>query len=160
MGHSCARIRVWNHGDGGEVEEEAKKPWDAGVHAMRKSLDLAKEGQPQEALRILDEAIEQATEEKRGRWIVTLCRHATVLANTMGDIRRETKYAEQALPHADDYRFACYNFAQLLLRGGDVSRAERYAREAHKLALAQGTEADRDLIAAIRQQWPNLSDNF
>jgi hypothetical protein len=126
---------------------------------MRQSLDLAKEGQQEEALRILDDAIAQATEEKGGMWVRTLCRHAAVLAHAMGDIRREIQYAEQALPYADDHRFACYNFAQLLLRGGEVTRAERYAREAHKLALAQGTEADRDLIAAIRLQWPNLSDS-
>jgi hypothetical protein len=157
--HSSARIHVWNYGDGGEMEEEPSKPWDAGVQAMRQSLDLAKEGQPEEALRILDDTIAQATEEKRGMWVGTLSRHATVLAHALGDIRREIRYAEQALPHADDHRFACYNFAQLLLRGGEVTRAERYAREAHKLALAQGTEADRDLIAAIRLQWPNLSDS-
>jgi hypothetical protein len=141
------------------VEEEAKKPWDAGVHAMRQSLDLARDRQPEEALRILDDVIAQANEEKRGMWVGTLCRHAAVLAHAMGDIHREIQYAEQALPHADDHRFALYNFAQLLLRGGEVARAERYSREAHKLALAQGTETDRDLIAAIRKQWPNLSNS-
>jgi tetratricopeptide (TPR) repeat protein len=141
------------------VEEEAKKPWDAGVHAMRQSLDLARDRQPEEALRILDDVIAQANEEKRGMWVGTLCRHAAVLAHAMGDIRREIQYAEQALPHADDHRFALYNFAQLLQRGGEVARAERYAREAHKLALPQETETDRDLIAAIRKQWPNLSDS-
>jgi tetratricopeptide (TPR) repeat protein len=141
------------------VEEEAKKPWDAGVHAMQQSLDLARDRQPEEALRILDDLIAQANEEKRGMWVGTLCRHAAVLAHATGDIRREIQYAEQALPHADDHCFALYNFAQLLLRGGEVARAERYAREAHKLALAQGTETDRDLIAAIRKQWPNLSDS-
>ena len=141
------------------MEEEAKKPWDAGVHAMRQSLDLARDRQPEKALRILDDVIAQANEEERGMWVATLCRHAAVLAHAMGDIRREIQYAEQALPHADDYRFALYNFAQLLLRGGEVARAERYARGAHKLALAQGTETDRDLIAAIRKQWPNLSDS-
>jgi hypothetical protein len=92
-------------------------------------------------------------------WVRTLCHHAAVLANAMGDVRREIQYAEQALPHADNYRFALYNFAQLLLRGGEVARAEHYAREAHTLALAQGkTEADRDLVAAIHKQWPDLSD--
>ncbi len=138
------------------MEEEPSKPWDVGVQAMRQSLSVAKEGQPEEALRILDDAIAHASGEKRGMWVGTLCRHAAVLANAMGDIRREIQYAEQALPHADDHRFACYNFAQLLLRAGEVTRAERYAREAHELARAQGTEADRDLIVAIHQQWPNL----
>jgi hypothetical protein len=151
---------MWNApSNGGEVEEEAQKPWDTGVHAMRQSLDLARDGQPEKALRILDDVIAQANEEKRGMWVGTLSRHAAVLANAMGDVRREIQYAEEALPHADDYRFALHNFAQLLLRGGEVARAERYASEAHELALVQGTEADRDLVAAIREQWPNLSDS-
>jgi hypothetical protein len=133
--------------------------WDAGVHAMRQSLDLAGEGHSEEALRVLDDSIAEANEEKRGMWVGTLCRHAAVLAHAMGDVRREIQYAEQALPHADNERFALYNFAQLLLRGGEVARAEHYAKKAHQLALAQGTEADRDLVAALRKQWPNLSDS-
>jgi len=152
-----ARILSEITADGDEVEEEAKQPWDAGLNAMRQSLEFARKGQPEEALRVLDDSIAQANEEKRGMWVGTLCRHASVLVNAMGDIRREIQYAEQALPHADNERFALYNFAQLLLRGGDAARAERYAKKAHQLALAQGTEADGDLIAALRKQWPNLS---
>jgi hypothetical protein len=71
-------------------------------------LDLAKDGQPNEALRILDDAIAQAIEEERGMWVGILCRHATVLAHAKGDIRREIQYSEQALPYADDHQFACY----------------------------------------------------
>jgi|SRR5215469_4770919 len=141
------------------MSEEAKNRWDAGQQAMRQSLDLAGGGQPEEAFRILDEAVVQATEEDRGMWVTILCRHAAVLANAMGDVRREIHYAEQALPHIRDYRFALYNFAQLLLRGGEVGRAERCATEAYKLALSGETEADRDLVAVILKQWPNLTDN-
>ena len=102
------------------VEEEAKKPWDAGVHAMRQSLDLARDRQPEEALRILDDVIAQANEEKRGMWVGTLCRHAAVLAHAMGDIRREIQYAEQALPHADDHRFRSLQLCPVIAawRGG------------------------------------------
>jgi len=140
------------------VAEEAKRPWDTGVRAMRQSLDLASDGQREEALRLLDGVIARANEEKRGMWVGTLCRHAAVLAHAIGDIRREIQYAEQALPHADNQRFAFYNFARLLMRAGEAARAERYAEEAYKLAVAQGTEADSDLVVAIRKQWPNLSD--
>ena len=119
------------------MAEEAKKTWDTGL---------------------LDGVIARANEEKRGMWVGTLCRHAAVLTHAIGDIRREIQYAEQALPHADNQRFAFYNFARLLLRAGEAARAERYAEEAYKLAVAQGTEADSDLVVAIRKQWPNLSD--
>jgi len=92
-------------------------------------------------------------------WVGTLCRHAARLAHEMRDVNQEIHYEEQALPHSHDYRFALYHFAQLLLRGGQVSRAERCAMEAQELALMQETEVDRDLVAAILKQWPNLTDN-
>jgi Tfp pilus assembly protein PilF len=141
------------------VAEKAEDRWNAGLHAMRQSLELARTGQPEEALRVLDKAIAEANVENRGMWVGTLCRHAAVLAHAMGDVSREIHYTEQSLPHTNDYRFALYNFAQLLLRGGQVGRAERYAMEARKLAAVQETEADRDLVAAILKQWPNLADN-
>ena len=78
------------------MEEEPSKPWDAGVQAMRQSLSVAKEGQPDEALRILDHAIAQASGEKRGMWVGTLCRHAAVLANAMGTFAE--KYSMQNRP--------------------------------------------------------------
>jgi tetratricopeptide (TPR) repeat protein len=141
------------------VGEKAEDRWDTGLQAMRQSLELSKVGQPEEALRTLDKAIAEANAENRGMWVGTLCRHAAVLSHAMGDVSREIQYAEQALPHTNDHRFALYNFARLLLRGGQVARAERYAMEARKPALEQNSEADRDLVAAILKEWPNLSDN-
>jgi hypothetical protein len=49
---------------------------------------LPKDGQPNEALHILDDAIAQAIEEERGMWVGILCRHAAVLAHAKGEIRR------------------------------------------------------------------------
>jgi hypothetical protein len=49
------------------VEEETKQPWDAGIHAMRQSLNLAREGHPRK-LSVLDDSIAEANEEKRGMW--------------------------------------------------------------------------------------------
>jgi hypothetical protein len=153
---------MWNISrDGDEWEKKRKIVGKIGLHAMRQSLDLTRTGQPEEALRVIDEAIAEANKENRSMLVGTLCRHAALLAHAMGDVSREIHYEEQALPHTNtnDYRFALYNFAQLLLRGGQVGRAECCAMEAHKLALAQETEADRDLVAAILKQWPNLADN-
>ena len=81
------------------MEEEAKKPRDAGVDALGQSLDLAKDGQPNEALHILDDAIAQAIEEARGMWVGILCGHAAVLAHAKGDIRREYSIQNRR-PHA------------------------------------------------------------
>jgi hypothetical protein len=72
---------------------------------------------------------------------------------------REIEYTKQALPHAVDYRFAAYNFAQLLLRDRQLNPARRYARDAYELCTTPETEADRDLVAAILKQWPNIADD-
>jgi tetratricopeptide (TPR) repeat protein len=126
---------------------------------MQRSVELAKTGEIEQAMGALDGALAQATQDNRGIWIKIICRHAAVLAHAIGDRRREIQYTEQALPYARDYRFAVYNFAQLLLIDGQVGRAERYATEAYELSVAEGTEADRDLAAAILKQWPNIAEN-
>jgi hypothetical protein len=134
-------------------------PWERGRQAMQQSVDLAKTGEIEQALGVLDIALSQAMQENRGIWIKMICRHAAVLAHAMGDSRREIHYTRQALPYAKDYRFAVYNFAQRLLLDGQVGLAEQYATEAYELSIAEGTEADRDLAAAILKQWPNIAEN-
>lgn len=133
--------------------------WEQGRDAMQRSLELSKTGQKEQALNILDSALAQAIHDNRGTWVSILCRHAAVLARTMGDRRREIHYEEQALPYAKEYRFAAYHFAQLLLSDGQVGRAEQYATEAYALSVAETTEADRDLVEAILKQWPNVAQD-
>jgi len=61
--------------------------WERGRQAMQQSLDLAKTGETEQALNLLDSALARAAEENRGMWIAILCRHAAVLAHSMGDRR-------------------------------------------------------------------------
>ena len=71
--------------------------------------------------------------------------------------RREVEYEKQALPYAKDYRFAAYNFSQLLLEDGQIDLARGYATDAYKLSCSSENEADRDLTAAILKRWPDIS---
>ncbi len=137
-----------------------ERQWSERVRVViKQSLELAKTAQIEQAFVVLDAAIAEAILEHQGEWTMPLCRHAAALAHAKGDRRREIEYTKQALPHAKDYRFAAYNFAQLLLRDGQVDVAERYATEAYELSSASETEADRDLTSAILKQWPNIADN-
>jgi tetratricopeptide (TPR) repeat protein len=90
-------------------------------------------------------------------WALILYRHAAVISRLMGDRERQIHYEEQALPLAPDYSFAAYNFAQLLLSDGQLVRAEHYAAEAYRQSIPRTTGDDRDLIAAILRQWPNIA---
>ncbi len=126
---------------------------------MHESLEFARVGQEDQALKVLDDAIAEALHENRHIWLSILCSHAAVLSRHIGDRGREIHYREVALPLAKDYRFAAYNFAQLLLSDGQFALAEQYAAEAYTLSITQTTEADRDLVAAIVKQWPNVAQN-
>jgi hypothetical protein len=136
-----------------------EEKWERGREVMHQSLEFLKAGQKEQALNVLDNALAEAIQENRATWVSIFCSHAAVLAHAMGNRRREIHYAEQALPFAKEHRFAAYNFAQLLLSDGQVARAERYATEAYKLSTTETTEADRDLVAAILKQWPNVAQN-
>ena len=133
--------------------------WERGHHVMLESLHLVQSGEREQAFNVLDSALEQATEENHVTWIGILCRHAAVVAHAAGDRRREIRYTEKALPFAKDYPFAIYNFAQLLLRDGQVDLAKRYATKAYELSTTGETDADRDLVAALLKQWPEIADN-
>ena len=134
----------------------AQAKWEHGREVMKQSIDLFKKGQKEKALRLVDPAITEAIQKHDNEWIRTLCHHAAAIALSMRDRQRQIHYEEKALPYAKDYRFAAYNFAQLLLSEGQVTRAEQYASEAYKQSVTQATEADTDLRAAILKQWPNV----
>jgi hypothetical protein len=131
--------------------------WQRGREVLGQSVELLKGGEKEQALQVLDPAIAEAIQQNHGRWASLLCRHAAVVARSMGDRQRQIQYEEQALPFAKDYRFAAYNFAQLLLSDGQLIRAEYYASEAYRQSMTRATDADSDLRAAILRQWPNVA---
>lgn len=126
-------------------------------HIMLDSLHLAQKGEAEKAFNILDGAVQRATDEDQVTWIQIFSRHAAVVAHIAGDRRREIQYTETALPYAKDYSFAIYNFAQLLLRDGQANLAKRYAAKAYELSASGATDADRDLVAALLKQWPEIA---
>jgi len=133
--------------------------WERGRLAMKDSLGFLRSGEYAQALEILDSTLAQAIQENQGTWVKIICLHGEVVAHHMGDEVREIRYAEQALPYAKDYRFAAYNFAQLLLRNGQLDHAQRYATEAYELSVLSESKADRDLTAAILKQWPDIAQS-
>jgi len=119
------------------------------------TLKLVRNGRTDQAFAALDSAVADIPEEHRAERQLLL-RHAAVLAMGKGKRDREIEYTKRALPYSKDYSFAAYNFSQLLLRDGQVDLARRYAVEAYKLSYRSEAEADRDLVAAIRLQWPSI----
>lgn len=133
--------------------------WEKGRNLIQETLELARRGETEHALNLLDDVVNEAIEEDRGTWVPILCKHGAIIAQAEGDRARQISYEESALPYVPDYRFAAYNLALLLLNDGQVARAERYASEAHKLSITSEAEDDRNLVAAIRLQWPRAAEN-
>lgn len=142
-----------------EQEAAEQAQWPRGREVLRGSLELMKSGKMEQALNVLDPAIAQAIEGNHSRWVSVLSRHAAALSLSMGDRERQINYEQQALPFAKDCSFAAYNFAQLLLRDGQLFRAERYAAEAYRQSMSQTSEAKSDLRAAILKHWPNAAES-
>jgi hypothetical protein len=140
--------------------QATKEDWELGREAMLQSFQLAKAGDVVEALHLLDRAIAQGIGENRREWVRRLCSNAAVFSHYIGDHGREISYSEQALRYAQDYRFAVYNFAKLLLKHGHALRAEQCATEAYRLTVADGSanEEDRDLVAATAREWPGIAN--
>jgi hypothetical protein len=136
-----------------------EETWHRGREALQESLTFSKAGHTHRALKIVDEAMADAIRDDRGTWVRILACHAAALAQSLGDTERQIQYEERALPFAQEHSFALYNFAQLLLKHGDVARAKRYATEAYRLSRAATTDADRDLVAAILKDWPGIPED-
>ena len=134
--------------------------WARGKEAAEESLRMPLAGQARQAFDLVDAALREAIQEDRRTWALSLTKHGVVLARAASDRTREIVYSEQALRFTTkDYAFAAYNFAKLLAIDGDNARGEQFASEAYALASSGSTEADADLVAAIRKQWPNLGQN-
>ena len=130
--------------------------WKRGKEVVSESLELAKNGKAAEAFLLVDTALNEAIRENRNKWASALCAHGEIIALAERDCRRQIRYKEQSLKYSDDYAFAAYNLALLLLADGQDTRAKHYASEAYKLAAKRPTQSQRDLIAAIVSQWPNF----
>jgi hypothetical protein len=113
------------------VRKAVEQQWSERVQVVvKQSLALQETAQIEQAFGVLDAAIAEAILKHQSEATLRLCRFAAILANARGDRGREIEYTRQALPHAKVYRFAACNFAQLLLRDGQVDLARRYATEA------------------------------
>ena len=56
--------------------------------ALKRSVELSKIHEERSALRILDESIALAIDEKQVPWIVTLSSHAAIMSRFIRDLQR------------------------------------------------------------------------
>jgi tetratricopeptide (TPR) repeat protein len=123
---------------------------------VNESGELSKRGQNKEALRLLDGAIAEAVRESRRTWVSVLCRHASVIADEMGDLPLVRKYRERCLELDPENPLTLCSLAEVLHRLGVDDLAKKYAAKSYQLSMNRDTELDRAVIESLRQTWPDL----
>ena len=81
---------------------------------IERSSDLWQSGQHQEALKFLDDCLASASQEKRDDWITILGMHASVIAESMGDLGLVRRYCEQVLAYDPQNALALFRLADVL----------------------------------------------
>lgn len=113
----------------------------------------------QEALKLLDESIAEAIRERQISWIRTLCHHAAVISNFMGNSQLEKQYCEQSLVFNAENPRALYGLAKIAREQGEVEIAKQYAARCHK-AIIEGDDeiVKAGLLDLVMMHWPELGE--
>jgi len=123
---------------------------------INQSSELSKQGNSPKALELLDDEIAHAVRESRGIWVCTLSRHASAIADQMGDLDLVRRYREQCLAHDPDNPLTLLSLAEVLDRQGEVALAKEYAIKSYQLSVQLDTELDRAVVESISKQWPEI----
>src|SRR5690242_19005727 len=103
--------------------------------AIRESSELSRRGENLRALALLDDALASFSScEDASRFLCILARHASVMAEQLGDLRLVRKYREQVLVHDPDNPLALLSLAETLRQQGEKGLAETYAKRSFRLS--------------------------
>ena len=124
---------------------------------VRDSSELSKAGRANDALKLLAVSIHTALKANKVNWFQTLCRHASVIADSIGDLASVRRYRRLAVQHAPNAQ-NLYGWADVLLREGDAETARSMAAKAYDLIRESSDELDRGLAELLIKRWPELKN--
>ena len=127
------------------------------IKITRESSVLWESGQPEKALKLLDDAIAEAIRAARSIWVRTLALHAAVLSESMGDLCLARRYREDCLSQDPNDPMALYGLARVLSRQGEADLAKSYAAKAYDVCARRRTELDQVILESIIKEWPGIA---
>lgn len=129
--------------------------------AITSSARLSQDQKYDEALKSVDEAIAEAIRERWNSWIPTLCHHAAIIANFMGDRQRQKQYYEQSLAFSPGNPRALYGLAKIAEEQGECEIAKQLASRCCK-AIVEGDDeiARAGLLDLVIAHWPELASKW
>jgi tetratricopeptide (TPR) repeat protein len=125
-------------------------------NAIEESNELAKQGDHQQALRLIDDLVAKAEDENRSLWVRVLSRHAATISDSMGDLKLAKYYCERVLAHSPEDSVGLYALADILFRQGEFDAAKQYAARSYGAATKRKHEEVGSLIELLIKRWPDL----
>ena len=126
------------------------------TRAMRDSNEFWQAGDPQRALRILDQSIQDAIRQKKDQWVEVLGRHAALISESIGDLPQARQYNEQVLRYGPDNPMALYGLAKVLSEQGEIELARQYAVRCREAVARSGNEIHQGVLELIAKRWPEI----
>lgn len=117
--------------------------------ALQEALSLASRGNVQEALKRLDNALEDARVRQDNQWIGLLARNAAIVADEAGDLIKAEAYCRVALALDDGDALAHFAFADVERRAGKEEVAVHHFSRCLDLATATNDQPTLELLAKI-----------
>src|SRR6266566_5231421 len=122
------------------------------------SNELWQLGEPQKALKLLDQTISEAIRQKKDQWVQVLCRHAALISDSVGDLALSKQYNEQTLVYGPDNPMALYGLAKVLSLQGETELANQYAMRCRDVVVRSGNEMYQGMLDLIAKRWPEIEE--
>jgi tetratricopeptide (TPR) repeat protein len=138
-------------------DAEGRKSWYRYRDAMSASTKLMQLEDNEGALRLLDDAIATAIGERENRWILTLCHHAAVISNFLGNLSRVKHYYEKSLEFNPENPRALAGLADVAKEQDEGALAKKYAARCYN-ALIEGDDfLKKEQLETLLKKWPEFS---
>lgn len=126
--------------------------------AMSASTKLLQQDKDDEALRILDEAIEEAVCDGDKSWVRTLCHHAAIIAAHNENLDLAKHYYEQSLTSNPENAPALYGLARVYRDQGQPEVAKKYAKRCYDALMRDDTDILKAyLLESLSTDWPEVT---
>jgi len=140
-------------------DAEDSKSWHRYRDAISASTKLTQQNDNEEAFRLLDSAIAMAISEQENRWVLTLCHHAAIISNFLGNLPRVKHYYEKSLEFNSENPRALAGLADVAKEQGELELAKEYAVRCYK-ALTEGDDFLNDArLETLLKKWPELAQH-
>jgi hypothetical protein len=125
---------------------------------IEQSSSLWKRGQHQDALKLLDDCIAGAKQQKLDLWIKILSMHASVICESIGDLGLARRYCEQVLACEPDNALALFKLAEVLFQRRQTNLAKNFAAKSYALLANSTTVFHRGLAELLTLKWPEIRE--